>query len=114
MKPATRLPLSSKGRLSQVTYNNVQAGDIIYTYVATNEPSERYTHVTIAIGAYGYESSAEDYGVRVCGHTSNQNNAFKQLTASNCMCYRVNSTITVGADERRVSLPASGNGGSYI
>lgn len=60
--------------------------------------------------ADGQVSTYQNGGVYVCGHTKNQNNVFRSLTSSNCRCYRVNPTITVGADEKRVRLNATGSG----
>lgn len=106
--------LNNKGRLTAVAYNAVQAGDIIYTYDSTQPAGYQYTHVTIAIAGYAYDSSTGKYGCRVCGHTVNQYDKFKELTASNCKCYRVKSTVTVGSDEKRVLLPATGNGATVL
>ena len=98
------LKLNSKGRISQVALTDVQPGDFIYNYDSSMPAGKQYTHVTLAVSAY------QNGGVYVCGHTKNQNNVFRALSSSNCRCYRVNSTITVGADEKRVLLNATGSG----
>ena len=96
--------LNSKGRISPVALVDVQPGDFIYNYNSSMPAGKRYTHVTLAVSTY------QNGGVYVCGHTKNQNNVFRSLTSSNCRCYRVNPTITVGADEKRVKLNATGSG----
>ena len=98
------LKLNSKGRISQVALTDVQPGDFIYNYDSSMPAGKQYTHVTLAVSTY------QNGGVYVCGHTKNKNNVFRALSASNCRCYRVNSTITVGADEKRVLLNATGSG----
>ena len=98
------LKLNSKGRISQVALTDVQPGDFIYNYDSSMPAGKQYTHVTLAVSTY------QNGGVYVCGHTKNQNNVFRALSSSNCRCYRVNSTITVGADEKRVLLNATGSG----
>lgn len=106
--------LTAKNRLTQVEYNMVQPGDVIYSYDASQPAGKEYTHVTIATSNFGYFSAQGKYGATVCGQTHNHLNRFKELTSSNCKCYRVNGTITIGSGELQCSLPATGSGGNAI
>lgn len=102
--------LLGKNRLTPVDYNMVQPGDIIYSYKSSNPAGQRYTHVTIATSNFGYFAD-KGYGATVCGQTHNHKDRFKELDATNCKCYKINGTITVGADEKQCWLPESGTGG---
>ena len=96
--------LNNKGRVTLVSLSNVQPGDIIYAYNASNAYGKQYTHAMLAVSTY------QNGGVYICGHTNNVNTGFRAFTSSNCKCYRVNRTITVGSNEKRVQLPESGSG----
>lgn len=85
--------------IKQINYDKVQPGDIIYTYKKGNAEGKKYTHVTIAVTAYSGGQC------KICGHTSNQHYEYKKLTADNCRCYRVQKTIQLMGNERRVKLP---------
>lgn len=101
--------LLNKGWIQSVAYNSIQPGDIIYSYNANATPTP-YTHVTIAVSENVYDGSK--YGCRVCGYTTNQQNAFKELTSSNCRCYRVNTQLNGDGSEKLVYLPETGSGAS--
>lgn len=103
--------LTGKGWVYQVAYNTIQPGDIIYTYVADADPTP-LTHVTIAVSYNVWEGN--QYGCRVCGYTTNQHNAFKELTSSNCECYRVYTSLPGDGSEKQVVLPLSGSGGYVV
>ncbi len=103
--------LIGKGWAYQVAYNAVRPGDIIYTYDADAEPTP-LTHVTIAVSSNVW--NGEDYGCRVCGYTTNQRDAFKKLTSSNCRCYRVYASLQGDGSEKQVVLPLSGSGGYVV
>ena len=96
--------LNRKGRVSAIALSNVKPGDFIYNYDSSKPAGKQYTHVTLAVSTY------QNGGVYVCGHTKNQNTVFRSLNSSNCRCYRVNPTITIGSDEKRVTLLATGSG----
>ena len=96
--------LNRKGRVSAVALSNVKPGDIIYNYDPSQPAGKQYTHAMLAVSTY------KNGGVDICAHTRNQNTVFKSFNSSNCKCYRVNPTITIGPDEKRVTLPATGSG----
>ena len=96
--------LNRKGRVSAVALSNVKPGDFIYNYDPSQPAGKQYTHAMLAVSTY------KNGGVDICGHTRNQNTVFKSFNSSNCKCYRVNPTITIGPDEKRVTLPATGSG----
>ena len=96
--------LNRKGRVSAVALSNVKPGDFIYNYDHSQPAGKQYTHAMLAVSTY------KNGGVDICGHTRNQNTVFKSFNSSNCKCYRVNPTITIGPDEKRVTLPATGSG----
>ena len=96
--------LNRKGRVSAVALSNVKPGDFIYNYDSSQPAGKQYTHAMLAVSTY------KNGGVDICGHTRNQNTVFKSFNSSNCKCYRVNPTITIGPDEKRVTLPATGSG----
>ena len=96
--------LNRKGRVSAVALSNVKPGDFIYNYAPSQPAGKQYTHAMLAVSTY------KNGGVDICGHTRNQNTVFKSFNSSNCKCYRVNPTITIGPDEKRVTLPATGSG----
>ena len=100
--------LLAKNWLQTVAYDSIQPGDIIYTYDANATPTP-YTHVTIAVSSNVTVNG--QFGCRICGCTSNQRNAFKQLASSTCRCYRVKATLSGDGTEKQVYLPESGNGG---
>lgn len=103
--------LLNKGRISEITDpTQVKAGDIIYSYNSSNEEGKQYTHVTIAVS--NYDSSYG--GCLVCGHTKNQRMDPKVLNANKVRIYRVATWIIVAGNERRVSLPLTGNGAQVI
>ena len=96
--------LNRKGRVSAVALSNVKPGDFIYNYDSSQPAGKQYTHAMLAVSTY------KNGSVDICGHTRNQNTVFKSFNSSNCKCYRVNPTITIGPDEKRVTLPATGSG----
>ncbi len=100
-----------KGWVQQVAYNAIQPGDFIYNYDASASPTP-YTHVTIAVSVN--TTVGGNFGCRVCGYTSNQHDAFKIHTSSNCRCYRVRTTLSGNGTEKKVSLPMTGSGGYVI
>ena len=111
-----RKQLLDKGWINKIAYNQIQPGDIIYTYKKDATPTP-YTHVTIAVStnySINVGTNKEKFGCDVCGYTWNQNSEFKELTASNCECYRVKSTLIGDGTEKRVFLPLIGNGAEVL
>ena len=103
--------LKGKGWIHPVPYDEVQPGDMIYTYKKDAKPTP-YTHVTLAVSANVTENGK--FGCRVCGYTANQHNAFKPLTPNNCECYRVYPAFTGDGTEKKVYLPLTGSGGYVV
>lgn len=96
--------LNDKGRVSAIALTDVQPGDIIYLYNSANEVGKQYTHVVLAVSKYANGS------VSICGHTANENTVPKTYSAAKVKCYRVNRAITIGSNEKRVTMPATGSG----
>lgn len=106
----SRCALIAKGRLTQIEPEKVKKGDIIYNYDKDLSTHERYTHVMIATSDF----DAQSRSCTVCGHTAQQKDANKELTATTCRCYHVVGDGVIHACEKRVSLPQTGNGGYAI
>lgn len=100
----TRCSLIAKGLITEIPYNQVRKGDIIFNYNENNSVHLRYPHVVIAVGPYNAGK------VLVHGHTQNRKNWNKSITSSNCKCYRVVSGVPLEACEKRVTLPNTGSG----
>ena len=105
------LRLNAKGWLTEVAYDAIRPGDIIYTYKPEAKPTP-FPHVTIAVSENFTQN--DKFGCNVCGYTANQHQKFKPLTATNCKCYRVNEILMGDGSEKRVLLPASGNGATVL
>ena len=103
--------LQEKDWLTEVAYDAIRPGDIIYSYHPDASPTP-YTHVSIAVS----ENVRQDgqFGCRVCSYTANRHDKFKALTASNCRCYRVREVLKGDGQEKKVSLPLSGNGATVL
>lgn len=93
--------VGSKVRFSD---NQVQKGDIIFNYKASNSVHLRYPHVVIATGSYSAGK------VPVHGHTENHKDWDKSINSTNCKCYRVVSGAPLEACEKLVTLPTTGSG----
>ena len=103
--------LKAKGWVTQVAYNQVQPGDLVYSYDPKASPTP-YPHVTIAVSANVNDNGR--FGCMVCGNTQNQHNKFKLLTSANCEIYRVNASLSGNGTEKAVNLPISGNGATVL
>jgi hypothetical protein len=106
--------LMGKKRIFEIGCDQVQPGDFIYTYDDKEPAGKKYTHVTFAVSKFEQALEGGKNGCYVCGHTTNQNHKFKELTPTKCRCYRVSSSITIGADEKRVKLPETGSGAEVL
>lgn len=93
-----KLTADARQWMKPIDCSQVMPGDIIYTYKSSNEEGKKYTHVTIAVTA------AAGGKCEVCGHTYNQNHVEKALEPQKVRCYRVESTIRLVGNERRVVL----------
>ncbi len=100
----TRCSLIAKGLITEIPYNQVQKGDIIFNYKASNSVHLRYPHVVIATGSYSAGK------VPVHGHTENHKDWDKSINSTNCKCYRVVSGAPLEACEKLVTLPTTGSG----
>ncbi len=100
----TRCSLIAKGLITEIPYNQVQKGDIIFNYKASNTVHLRYPHVVIAAGSYSGGK------VAVHGHTENHKDWDKSINSTNCKCYRVVSGAPLEACEKLVTLPTTGSG----
>ena len=90
--------------ISWQKHNQVQKGDIIFNYKASNTVHLRYPHVVIAAGSYSGGK------VAVHGHTENHKDWDKSINSTNCKCYRVVSGAPLEAREKLVTLPTTGSG----
>lgn len=103
--------LLEKGWLTEIPYDAVRPGDIIYTFNPMSKPTG-YTHVTIAVSET-YTKNGR-FGCNVCGYTQNQHNQFKQLNPAKCKCYRLKEIMQGDGREKRVELPLSGSGATVL
>lgn len=103
--------LKAKGWVTRVAYNQVQCGDLVYSYNPSASPTP-YLHVTIAVSKNVIDNNR--FGCMVCGNTQNQHKKFKELTSTNCEIYRVNASLLGDGTEKIVVLPVSGNGATVL
>lgn len=89
----------AKGLITEIPYNQVRKGDIIFNYKASNTVHLRYPHVVIAAGSYSAGK------VPVHGHTENRKNWYKSINSTNCKCYRVVSGYLLKHVRSRSSYP---------
>ena len=102
-----RRRLLEKKWIERIPYSSVQPGDIIYTYYSDYKKRSNmntpFNHVTIAITPYDASSG----GCYVCGHTSNQNNKFKELKDDGIpctYCYHVKAKLGGDGNEKAIDL----------
>ena len=102
-----RRKLLEKHWMTRITnLQDVKAGDIIYTYYSDYKKrglNTPYNHVTIAIEDYNKTSQT----VQVCGHTENQNNKPKKLSATGVpctYCYRIKTMLGGDGTEKDIDL----------
>lgn len=105
-----------KSWVTEVSYNAILSGDMHYSYYDESATPTPYTNVNIAV-SYNVTKVVNNetkFGCNVCGYTTNQKEAFKELTASNCKCYRVKATLVGDGTEKEVDIPLSGNGATVL
>ena len=98
-----RRRLLEKGWICRINKEEVQRGDIIYTYNKDATPTP-FKHVTIAVSDYIPSKQA----CEVCGHTLSQNHELKPLTpqknGNEAYCYHVLEQLGGDGTEKAIDL----------